>query len=125
MIQQCRVLVVEDEYDSAEMVSQMLSYHNIDVETAINGRDGLERLQEYLPDLIVTDISMPEIDGWRFLEGLRSDSSLAHLPVIAVTAYHSRQVQIDAQKAGFDAYFQKPIDVDAFIATLEELLDAC
>jgi CheY-like chemotaxis protein len=125
MIEQCQVLVVEDEFDSAEMVSQILSFHNIIVETAVNGRDGLERLREYLPDLIVTDISMPELDGWRFLEGVRGDSALAHLPVIAVTAYHSKQVQIDAQKAGFDAYFQKPIDVDEFIATLEELLEAC
>ncbi|MCI0710032.1 MAG: response regulator [Chloroflexi bacterium] len=122
---QCRVLVVEDEFDSAEMVSQILSYHNIAVETAVNGRDGLERLKEYLPDLIVTDISMPEVDGWRFLEGIRGNDVLAHLPVVAVTAYHSKQVEMDAKKAGFDAYFQKPIDVDAFIAKLEDLLESC
>lgn len=124
-MRQCKVLVVEDEFDSADMVTQILSYNNIDVETAINGRDALDRLQDYLPDLIVTDISMPEVDGWRFLEGVRGNSLLAHLPVVAVTAYHSKQVQIDARKAGFDAYFQKPIDVDSFIETLEELLDAC
>ena len=58
---------------------------------------------------------MPLMDGWQTLASIRANASTAHIPVIAVTAYHSADMDIDVQKAGFDAYFSKPLQVDEFV----------
>ena len=92
-----RVLIVEDEQDSIRMVSKILSHHGIQVHVANNGYECLDALGSLDPTLIVMDLAMPEMDGWETLAALRSDTATSHIPVVAITAYHSANVADDAR----------------------------
>ncbi|NDJ35004.1 MAG: response regulator [Chloroflexi bacterium] len=113
-----QVLVVEDERDSIRMVSDMLTHFGIQVSVANNGEECLASLHQSAPTLVVMDLSMPVMDGWETLAEMRADMRTAHIPVVAITAYHSASVAQDALAAGFDAYFPKPLDATSFVKQL-------
>jgi CheY-like chemotaxis protein len=117
-----KVIVVEDTYDDQELISRILEHHGVQVHLAKNGNDCLALLQRLEPTFIVTDLAMPSKDGWQMLVAIRSDLETAHIPVIAMTAYHSTDVAEDAMKAGFDGYFAKPIDPQTFVKRLSEII---
>jgi chemosensory pili system protein ChpA (sensor histidine kinase/response regulator) len=117
------VLVVEDEFDSIQLVSKILQHSGIHVEIAHNGIEALEVLSHHIPTIIVMDLSMPEMDGWETLERIRQNPSTAHIPVVAITAYHSVSVEEDAKKAGFDFYMPKPLDTQALVKHLERVIN--
>ena len=116
-----QVLVVEDEFDSQTMVSKILAHAGMDVMIAQNGNEALDILAKVEPRVVVMDLAMPYRDGWDTLVAMRSDPHTAHIPVIAITAYHSANVAEDARNAGFDAYFAKPFSPALFVERLSEL----
>ena len=81
-----RILVVDDEPDILDLVELTLSSKDFEVETATNGREGLEKAQTGHPDLVLLDLSMPDMDGFEVMENLRSDSRTSDVPVIMLTA---------------------------------------
>lgn len=116
------VIVVEDTYDDQQLISRMLTHHGITVHLARNGDECLNLLTETMPTLIVTDLAMPSRDGWQTLVAIRSNIATAHIPVVAMTAYHSADVAQDAIRAGFDGYFPKPVNPQAFVSYLIEIV---
>jgi CheY-like chemotaxis protein len=120
--QDWHIVVMEDEYDSLRMVSKILSFHGIHFSVANNGRQGLQLMAQSEPTCVITDLAMPEMDGWSVLEHIRANPDTRHIPVVAVTAYHSSDVERDAEQAGFDAYFAKPVNAKTFVNSLEQLL---
>lgn len=116
------IIVVEDLYDDVQLVSKILKHHGITVHVARNGDECLTLLETVTPTLIVTDLAMPERDGWSTLRAIRQNPRTAHLPVIAVTAYHSNELPEEALRAGFNAYFPKPISLTTFVRELEKVL---
>lgn len=117
------VLLVEDEYDSIEMVTEILQHYGFQVHIARNGLECLDVLEQGIdPHVIVTDLAMPEMDGWQTLSEVRANPHTAHIPVIAITAYHSVNVAQDAIDAGFDAYFSKPFSPDSFVSGIQRVL---
>lgn len=116
------VIVVEDTYDDRQLVSTILEHSGIKVELANNGLECLELMKSSLPTLIVTDLSMPEMDGWEMLKQLRNNPATKSIPVVAVTAYYSADVAQDAINAGFDGYFTKPVDPTHFVENLETII---
>jgi CheY-like chemotaxis protein len=121
-LQDWKVIVVEDTYDDQQLISRMLQHYGVSVFIAKNGNECLELLEEIEPTLIVTDLAMPSKDGWQTLVAIRSDIAKAHIPVIAMTAYHSADVAQDAMKAGFDGYFPKPVNPQTFVSRLAEIM---
>jgi CheY-like chemotaxis protein len=117
-----RILVVEDEFDSAQMVSKILSFHGIEVNIAHNGSECLELLNHLEPTMVITDLAMPDMDGWETLAAIRSNPKTQHIPVVAITAYHSVDVAEEALDAGFDAYFSKPINPRTFVEHLARVI---
>ena len=117
-----RVLIVEDEFDSIQMVSKILQHHGAQVQIAHDGRECLRILQEIEPTLVVMDLALPEMDGWETLALIRQNPSTAHIPVVAITAYHSVSVAEDAVKAGFNAYFPKPLDTTMLVHRLAQIV---
>lgn len=117
-----RILVVEDEFDSIQMVSKILTHHGAEVHVAHNGHECLTMLQTIQPTFIIMDLALPEMDGWETLAKIRSDEKTAHLPVIAITAYHSVNVEEDAREAGFNAYFPKPLNTKSIVDRLAEVI---
>jgi len=118
------VIVVEDLYDDQQLISLILMHNGIQVHVARNGQECLELLETVNPTMIITDLSMPVKDGWQTLVALRSQVKTAHIPVIAVTAFHSADVARDAVNAGFDAYFPKPINPNTFVQRLDAVLQS-
>jgi CheY-like chemotaxis protein len=116
------VLLVEDEYDSAQMIAKILTYHGIEVRVVPGAPEGLTLLAHYHPTLIVTDLAMPGMDGWELLSAIRSDLLLRHIPVVAITAYHSFHVEAEATHFGFNGYFPKPVNPRTFALALAALV---
>lgn len=118
------VLIVEDEYDSIQVMSRVLRYHGATVYVARNGHECLQVLDHFNPSVILMDLDMPLMDGWETLAHIRANPMTKHLPVVAITAYHSANVAEDAEKAGFNGYFPKPVSVRSIIPRLEQIIPA-
>ena len=118
-----RVLLVEDEYDSIQLVSKILRYNGAKVYVAHNGYECLALVEELKPTLIIMDLGLPKMNGWETLAKLRDNPKTRAIPVMAITAYHSVSVEEDALVAGFDAFYPKPLDAIVFMEKLHRLVD--
>jgi CheY-like chemotaxis protein len=111
---------VDDDENILEAMHNILQRRMKDVYTATNGVEGLEIIKLIKPDVIITDINMPIMDGLDMIKNIRNNGiKTRNIPIIAVTAY--REDQFFTQLA--DVYLYKPIDVKALLATIEELIN--
>ncbi|MBF1999196.1 MAG: PAS domain S-box protein [Synechococcales cyanobacterium M58_A2018_015] len=119
-----RILLVDDEVDNREFLALLLERNGAAVTTAASVAEALVAFQRWQPDLVVTDIAMPEADGYSLLRQLRAlpTPSGDPVPVIALTAYASEQNRLQAQQAGFQGYLIKPAEPAALIAAIMEHL---
>ncbi len=120
--QKWQIIVVEDEYDSLKMVSEILRYYGVDVLVAHNGKECIELLERNRVTLVLTDLAMPEMDGWETLKAIRANPRTEMIPVVAISAYHSLEVAEQAMKVGFDAFYAKPISPKTFVQNLARLI---
>ena len=112
------ILIVDDTPTNLEVLSETLTDAGFEVAVATNGESAIQQIEYELPDLILLDAMMPEMDGWQFRVEQRRDPALASIPVIAVSADSSaKAVAIDA-----DAYLRKPIDYPKLLETIDRLL---
>jgi DNA-binding response OmpR family regulator len=116
-----RILVIEDNVDSRDLLVKLLRHSGYDVSAACDSEGGFIEANREIPDLIVTDVNMPGTDGIEFVKRVRADSTLSEIPIIVTTAYGS-SVAYEAQKAGADAAVDKPFDFDEFLGTITLLL---
>jgi CheY-like chemotaxis protein len=123
-IHEWKVVLVDDEPDSLNLIHDILALHGAEVYGAASGEEGLARLAASTPTLIVLDLAMPHPDGWDLLAEIRARPATAGVPVVAVTAFYSDQVAAQAHRAGFDAFFPKPIKTNGFLEKLQELVSA-
>lgn len=122
VLQGWQVLVVDDEFDSRWVAAIMLEDVGANVTQAEDGRDALDKISASLPQFILCDLSMPNMDGWGVLRELRQFSATAHIPVIALTAHAMIGDRDRAIAAGFNQYITKPIDPDKFIGQVIAIL---
>jgi two-component system cell cycle response regulator DivK len=116
-----RVLIVEDNVDNYELVRFLLERAGYQVLSAANGVEGVDAAKREQPDLILMDLSMPEMDGWKATSRLKSDEQTRQIPVLALTAHTLPGDRKRAIDAGCDGYISKPINVSSFdklVATL-------
>jgi len=116
------VLVVEDNPDNLRTIKALLGDRYQIVEAA-DGRSGVELTRTHLPDLILTDIALPGLDGIQALREIRDDEALRHIPVIAVTASAMKGDREEILAHGFDGYLSKPLDHEALQNMLREFLE--
>ncbi len=117
------IVVIDDEPDNLELARYILHYYGADVHTAKNGQEGLEVVKRVKPRFVISDLSMPEVDGWAFLSQLReSGTDVAQTPVIALTAHAMRGDRERAIQAGFHNYLTKPLTIATFMDELLHLL---
>jgi CheY-like chemotaxis protein len=118
------VLYVEDDPANLKLFAQILARHpDLRLLTAANGKSGVEIARASLPEVIVMDINLPDISGFKALEILRSDPATARIPVIALSANVLKLNIESGLEAGFFRYLTKPIQLIAFIAALAAALD--
>jgi two-component system cell cycle response regulator DivK len=116
------VLVVEDNLDNYELVRTILEMVGYDTFLADNGRDGVTAARKQKPDLILMDMSLPEMDGWNATKLIREDPETAHIPMIALTVHTLPIERKRALDAGVDAYLPKPYDAGQLIRLVESTL---
>jgi len=116
-----KILIIEDNLDSRDLLCKLLRLSGYDVSVAADGETGYLAAIGDRPDLIITDINMPKIDGIEFVKRIRIDRVLGSIPIMVVTAY-GPGVTHEAQQAGADATLDKPFDFDSFLHTVRSLL---
>jgi CheY-like chemotaxis protein len=116
------VVVIDDEDDSLEVAQIILEEYGANVRLAGNGKEGLELIRERRPKLVISDISMPVMDGWGMIYALKNDRALMDIPVIALTAHAMVGDRERAIGAGFHNYLTKPLTATTFIHDLVKLL---
>jgi two-component system CheB/CheR fusion protein len=115
------VLVVDDSEDTIAMLDQLLKVGGANVTIASNGADALRLASEKEFDVILSDISMPEMDGFEFLRRLRQIEGRQDIPVIAITGFGRSDDVERARAAGFHSHFTKPLNLNALAEVLEQL----
>lgn len=116
-------LIVDDSFDDREVLATTLEYYGVIVYRASSLSECLKSVESTLPDVVITDLAMPDADGWAVLSAIRGNISTSSVPVIAVTAYDSPKLAQQAKASGFDGYMPKPIDPTTFVQYLETILN--
>lgn len=118
-----RVLLIDDEEDFCTVVKAGLEAKgNFEVIVALNGKEGLEVARMAQPDAILLDITMPVMDGFKVLEGLKKDRSTVAIPVIMLTAREEPEYKRKATQLFNEGYLTKPVEFSVLISTIEEVL---
>jgi len=121
--QQKRVIYFEDERDMVELVRLVLGREGYSVEGASEGRAGLVSVREKLPDIILLDLMMPDMDGWEIFKELKNDKSTGDIPVVVITA-KSQSVDkiLGVEIAQVDDYISKPFSPRELVERVEKVL---
>jgi two-component system cell cycle response regulator DivK len=113
-----RILIVEDNEDNFQLVRFLLERDGFEVISAANGKEGVETAMREKPDLILMDLSMPEMDGWTAAQKIKAEPETKAIPLLALTAHTLPGDRMRALEAGCDGYISKPINVEYLIKTV-------
>lgn len=121
MYEDWRLLIIEDDPDGREVIARILQHHQIIGDFAKTAEEAIQFLSRYDDSYtgVVIDLHLPGMDGWALLKAIQNDRDNAHLPCVAITAYHTPDLAIRAMASGFRAYIPKPLDVKQFVAELQ------
>ncbi len=117
------VLIVEDIEDNLMLIKSLLEMADFRVVEARDGREAIAQAQAHHPDLILLDMSLPEIDGWTVARTLRQYPDFASTLIVAVTAHAMQGDREKSLEAGCDEFMTKPIDVPNFLPAITKILD--
>jgi YesN/AraC family two-component response regulator len=115
-------LIIEDDWELRNYLASEFKDRFI-IYTASNGSEGLEKAINKLPDLIISDVMMPEMDGFEFCKSMRADLRVSHTPVILLTAKAMAENMVEGYKSGADLYVSKPFDKDILLSQIQSLLN--
>jgi len=117
-----RILLIEDNRINLELMLYMLQAWGHQVTTAVTAEEGLQFARSERPELIISDVQLPGMDGYDFARVAKADPQLRDIPLMALTAYAMVGDRERSRAAGFDAYFSKPIEPASFMAALDAFL---
>lgn len=117
-----KVLIVDDEQDIVESLKFVLENEGYNCFTALNGEDGLNTAKEILPDLIILDIMMPKMNGYKISRLLKFDSKYKDIPIIMLTARSQEEDKLIGNETGANEYITKPFDLEAVVNKVNEYL---
>ena len=120
--EQKNLLLIDDDPNLIVLVKDYLEFRGYQVLTAENGREALEVLEQQIPDLIICDIMMPEMDGYTFVEQLRQNSKTNWIPVVFLSAKGQSQDRVKGLNIGADVYMVKPFEPEELVAQVESSL---
>lgn len=119
----CSILVIDDNESIRTYMSRLLQEQFYVIE-AKDGKDGFLKAMQYVPNLIVSDVMMPGMDGFELCRKLKEEVQTCHIPIILLTAYSMEKNHLDAYEAGADSYIPKPFSSDVLIARIHNLLES-
>lgn len=118
-----KILVVDDEQDIVETLKFMLEAQGYDCYCAYDGETGLNMAKEIIPDLMILDVMMPKINGYKISRLLKYDNKYKDIPIIMVTARSQEDDKLIGQETGVNEYITKPFELDDVIAKVKEYLE--
>jgi DNA-binding response OmpR family regulator len=118
-----RILVVDDEPDVVSLLTLMLKSHGYEVIAATDGQSGLEKARSEIPDLILLDIMLPRLDGYKVARMLKYDEKFRHIPIIMLTAKVQEKDREVGMEMGADEYMTKPFDTGVLLAKVKAILE--
>jgi CheY-like chemotaxis protein len=117
-----KILIVDDEEITRTLMQRNTTLAGYDVIVASNGREAMEKIQGVIPDLIVADLMMPDMNGFELCRRLRNDERTKKIPVFVVSALQSESDIEQARLAGADLYLTKPIPSEVFVSHIKQYL---
>ncbi|MDX1994406.1 MAG: response regulator [bacterium] len=118
------VLIVDDEGDNLRVIARLLSFLGAEVHTASGGYEALDVLKRVTPTFILSDLSMPQMNGWSLFERIRANSETKHIPIIAITAHGFWGSKKSVMASGFDGYISKPFGISTFLLEIQRCLSS-
>lgn len=112
------VMIVEDTADLRSYLKDTLSQYFAKVYAAKDGKEGLEQIESKLPDIIISDVMMPRMNGFELCQTVKNNLNISHIPFILLTAYHNSQNMYTGYKTGADAFLPKPFEVDGLVSLI-------
>ncbi len=122
MNEQKRLLLIDDDPNLILLVKDYLEFRGYHVITAENGREALELLEREMPDMIICDVMMPEMDGYSFVKHIREDQRTSWIPVLFLSAKGQSQDRVKGLNIGADVYMVKPFEPEELVAQVESSL---
>ena len=117
-----KILIVDDEQDIVESLKFVLEVSNFECFCAYNGEDGLKMAKEVSPDLIILDVLMPKINGYKICRLLKYDNKYKNIPILMVTARSQEEDRLIGEETGVDEYITKPFELDEIVKKVEGYL---
>lgn len=117
-----KILIVEDNALNIKLFCDLLAAHGHEPEAVTDSRQAIESIRSFGPDIVITDIQLPHVSGLDLIRMIRADGDLAHIPVMAVTAYSAPGDEERIRAAGAQAYVTKPISVFRFVEVVDDLI---
>ena len=117
-----KILIVDDEQDIVESLQFVLEAAGFECYCAYNGEDGLNLAREVLPDLIILDVMMPKINGFKICRLLKYDKKYQNIPILMVTARSQNEDKLIGEETGVDEYITKPFDLDEIVEKVKGYL---
>jgi two-component system cell cycle response regulator DivK len=122
MTQTRAILHVEDNSENRMLVKRLLQSGGFEVLEASNAEQAMEIVKNHIPDLILMDINMPDVDGYTLTNKIKAMQGFSKVPIVAITANVMKGDREKTMRAGCDGYIEKPIDVDGFLDTIDRFL---
>ena len=117
-----KILIVDDEQDIVESLKFVLEVSGFVCYTAYNGEDGLKLAKEIMPDLIILDVMMPKINGYKISRLLKYDSKYKDIPILMITARSQEEDKLIGEETGADEYITKPFDLSEVVNIVKKYL---
>jgi len=119
-----KILLVEDNEMNRDMLSRRLTKRGFEIETAVDGAEGVKKARSVSPDLILMDMSLPVMHGWDATREIKADDAIRDIPVIALTAHAMTGDREKALEAGCDEFETKPVELPRLLDKINKLLPA-
>lgn len=119
-----KILLVDDEAGFAELLRDLLEMDSYEVVLALDGQEGLEKLETFVPDVIISDIVMPRLSGFELFKRVKAQPSTASIPFLFITGFQDDRVLAEARKVGVFGILRKPVDIEQIESRLRELMGA-
>ena len=117
-----KILLVEDNPVNRMLIKKILTFHGSEVLEAVNGREGIEKAEKYIPNLILMDLQLPEINGIEAIKILKKSAKTKNIPIVAVSANIREEEKVKAREAGCAGFIEKPIDSRKFIDNIRSFI---